>query len=54
MAPHLNEPIHVCKNDSFLVAFPAPKVHTTYGIDFNQVHIHELVISFLTAGRMKF
>ncbi|XP_021909735.1 probable UDP-3-O-acyl-N-acetylglucosamine deacetylase 2 isoform X2 [Carica papaya] len=37
MAPHLNEPIHVCKNDSFLVAFPAPKVHTTYGIDFNQV-----------------
>lgn len=38
MAPYVNEPVHVWKNDSFVAAFPSPKVHITYGIDFPQVH----------------
>lgn len=37
MAPYLNGPIHVSRNDSFVVAFPSPNVHVTVGIDFPQV-----------------
>ncbi|KAI9387011.1 hypothetical protein POPTR_010G106400v4 [Populus trichocarpa] len=37
LAPYLNEPIHVSKNDSFVAAFPSPKVRVSYGIDFPQV-----------------
>lgn len=37
MAPYLNEVVHVLKNDSFAVAFPSPKLHVTYGIDFPEV-----------------
>ncbi|KAL0446724.1 UNVERIFIED_CONTAM: putative UDP-3-O-acyl-N-acetylglucosamine deacetylase 1, mitochondrial [Sesamum latifolium] len=36
LAPYLNEPVHVTKNDSFLAAFPCSKVNITYGIDFPQ------------------
>ncbi|KAJ6890889.1 hypothetical protein NC651_024405 [Populus alba x Populus x berolinensis] len=39
LAPYLNEPIHVSKNDSFVTAFPSPKVRVSYGIDFPQVAI---------------
>ncbi|XP_010272373.1 PREDICTED: probable UDP-3-O-acyl-N-acetylglucosamine deacetylase 2 isoform X2 [Nelumbo nucifera] len=39
MAPYLLEPIHVTKSDSFLVAFPSPKVYITYGINFPQVPV---------------
>ncbi|CAK7326809.1 unnamed protein product [Dovyalis caffra] len=39
LAPYLNEPIHVLKNDSFIAAFPSPKVQISYGIDFPQVAI---------------
>ncbi|KAJ6899050.1 UDP-3-O-acyl-N-acetylglucosamine deacetylase 1 [Populus alba x Populus x berolinensis] len=39
LAPYLNEPIHVSKNDSFVAAFPSPKVRVSYGIDFPQVAI---------------
>ncbi|KAK9276183.1 hypothetical protein L1049_005714 [Liquidambar formosana] len=37
MAPFLDEPVHVWRNDSFIAAFPSPKVHITYGINFPQV-----------------
>ncbi|KAK4850319.1 hypothetical protein QYF36_005639 [Acer negundo] len=37
LAPYLNEPVYVWKNDSFVVAFPSPKLQITYGIDFPQV-----------------
>lgn len=37
MAPALNTPVHVWKNDSFIAAFPSPKVRITYGIEFAQV-----------------
>ncbi|XP_022157774.1 probable UDP-3-O-acyl-N-acetylglucosamine deacetylase 2 isoform X3 [Momordica charantia] len=37
MAPSVNEPVHVWRNDCFLVAFPAEAVRITYGIDFPQV-----------------
>ncbi|KAF6150796.1 hypothetical protein GIB67_020879 [Kingdonia uniflora] len=36
LAPYLHEPVHVWKNDSFVAAFPSPKVHITYGINFPQ------------------
>ncbi|KAL0409020.1 UNVERIFIED_CONTAM: putative UDP-3-O-acyl-N-acetylglucosamine deacetylase 1, mitochondrial [Sesamum radiatum] len=36
LAPYLDEPVHVTKNDSFLAAFPCSKVNITYGIDFPQ------------------
>lgn len=39
MAPSVNEPVHVWRNDCFLVAFPAEAVRITYGIDFPQVQI---------------
>ncbi|KAK1552110.1 hypothetical protein Q3G72_010497 [Acer saccharum] len=37
LAPYLNEPVYVWKNDSFVAAFPSPKLQITYGIDFPQV-----------------
>ncbi|KAJ4710079.1 UDP-3-O-acyl N-acetylglucosamine deacetylase [Melia azedarach] len=37
VAPYLNEPVYVQINDSFVAAFPSPKVHISYGIDFPQV-----------------
>ncbi|XP_047342160.1 probable UDP-3-O-acyl-N-acetylglucosamine deacetylase 1, mitochondrial isoform X2 [Impatiens glandulifera] len=37
MAPFINAPIHVCKGDSFVAAFPSSDVRITYGIDFPQV-----------------
>ncbi|KAL1828990.1 hypothetical protein ACET3Z_007402 [Daucus carota] len=37
LAPFLNEPVHVRKNDSFIAAFPLPKGCLTYGINFPQV-----------------
>ncbi|KAJ8760926.1 hypothetical protein K2173_021964 [Erythroxylum novogranatense] len=36
LAPYLNEPVYVWKNDAFVAAFPSPKVQITYGIDFPQ------------------
>lgn len=39
MAPYVNEPVHVWRNDCYLVAFPASAVRITYGIDFPQVQI---------------
>ncbi|GFP83565.1 probable UDP-3-o-[3-hydroxymyristoyl] n-acetylglucosamine deacetylase 5 [Phtheirospermum japonicum] len=36
LAPYLSEPVHVMKNDSFIAAFPYPKVNITYGIDYPQ------------------
>lgn len=37
LAPYLNKPVHVQKNDSFIAAFPYSKVNITYGIDYPQV-----------------
>ncbi|XP_038892043.1 probable UDP-3-O-acyl-N-acetylglucosamine deacetylase 1, mitochondrial isoform X1 [Benincasa hispida] len=37
MAPYVNQPVHVWRNDCYLVAFPASAVRITYGIDFPQV-----------------
>lgn len=37
MVAHLNKPVHVCKNDSFVAAFPAVETRVTCGIDFPQV-----------------
>lgn len=44
LAPYLNEPLHVSRNDSFMVAFPSPKVRISYGIDFPKVR--SAVLSF--------
>ncbi|KAL5070979.1 hypothetical protein RYX36_021866 [Vicia faba] len=35
-APHVNEPVHVWRNDSFIAAFPSEVVRVTYGINFPQ------------------
>ncbi|KAJ0247522.1 UDP-3-O-acyl-N-acetylglucosamine deacetylase 1 [Hirschfeldia incana] len=37
MVVHLNKPVYVCKNDSFVAAFPALETRITCGIDFPQV-----------------
>ncbi|KAI3909703.1 hypothetical protein MKW98_014120 [Papaver atlanticum] len=37
LAPFINEPVHVWKNDSFIAAFPSPKSCISYGINFPQV-----------------
>lgn len=37
MAPSINEPVHIRKNDAFVAAFPAPEIHITYGINFPKV-----------------
>ncbi|KAJ3673948.1 hypothetical protein LUZ60_005940 [Juncus effusus] len=37
LAPKLIEPIHLHKNDSFIVAFPSSEIRITYGIDFPKV-----------------
>ncbi|XP_061369035.1 probable UDP-3-O-acyl-N-acetylglucosamine deacetylase 1, mitochondrial [Gastrolobium bilobum] len=36
MAPHVNEPVNVWRNDSFIAAFPSEVVQITYGISFPQ------------------
>lgn len=36
LAPFLNEPVHVSRNDSLLAAFPSQKVDISYGINFPQ------------------
>ncbi|KAK7308667.1 hypothetical protein VNO77_42287 [Canavalia gladiata] len=36
MVPHMNEPVHVWRNDSFVAAFPSEVVQITYGINFPQ------------------
>ncbi|KAG9133588.1 hypothetical protein Leryth_016534 [Lithospermum erythrorhizon] len=38
VAPFVDAPVHVCKNDSFIAAFPWPEVNVTYGIDFKQAY----------------
>ncbi|KAL1198270.1 putative UDP-3-O-acyl-N-acetylglucosamine deacetylase 5 [Cardamine amara subsp. amara] len=37
MVAHVNKPVYVCKNDSFVAAFPALETRITCGIDFPQV-----------------
>ncbi|KAH9794532.1 hypothetical protein KPL71_004921 [Citrus sinensis] len=37
VAPFLNQPIYVQREDSFVAAFPSQKVQISYGIDFPQV-----------------
>ncbi|KAH9622719.1 hypothetical protein KSS87_007860, partial [Heliosperma pusillum] len=37
MAPFLDGPVCVKRNDSFLAAFPSPKLLITYGINFSEV-----------------
>lgn len=37
LAPFLNEPIYVSRNDSFIFGFPSPEILITYGIDFSKV-----------------
>ncbi|KAL2347768.1 hypothetical protein Fmac_001768 [Flemingia macrophylla] len=39
MAPHVNEPVYACRNDSFVAAFPSPVVRITYGINFPQAPV---------------
>ncbi|KAE8699028.1 putative N-acetylglucosamine deacetylase 1 [Hibiscus syriacus] len=34
LAPYLNEPLHVLRNDSFIVGLPSSEVRITCGIDF--------------------
>ncbi|KAF1863316.1 hypothetical protein Lal_00031316 [Lupinus albus] len=36
IAPHVNEPVYVWRNDSFVAAFPSEVVQITYGISFPQ------------------
>lgn len=37
MVAHVNKPLYVCKNDSFVAVFPALETRITCGIDFPQV-----------------
>lgn len=37
LVPVLNKPMHVCRNDSFIAAFPAEDVRISYGVSFPQV-----------------
>ncbi|CDP16294.1 unnamed protein product [Coffea canephora] len=37
LAPFLNEPVFVSKNDSFVAAFPSQKTKIRYGIDFSKI-----------------
>ena len=37
MAPFVEEPVHVRRNDSFVAAFPSTEIHITCGINFPKV-----------------
>lgn len=37
MAPFVEEPVHVRRNDSFVAAFPSSEIHITCGINFPKV-----------------
>ncbi|CAH9114523.1 unnamed protein product [Cuscuta europaea] len=36
LAPYVNEPVHVWKNDAFIAAFPCSNIKISYGINFPQ------------------
>ncbi|RAL48072.1 hypothetical protein DM860_017863 [Cuscuta australis] len=36
LAPYVNEPIHMWKNDAFIAAFPSSNIRISYGINFPQ------------------
>lgn len=54
LEPFLNEPVTVWKNDSFIAAFPSPKLHITYGIDFPQVEEERYIFSFASFLSVQF
>lgn len=37
LLPKLHEPVYLWHGNSFLIAFPSPKIQITYGIDFSKV-----------------
>lgn len=37
MAPKIDEPVYLRKDDCFVSAFPSSQIHITYGIDFPKV-----------------
>ncbi|XP_042383959.1 probable UDP-3-O-acyl-N-acetylglucosamine deacetylase 1, mitochondrial isoform X2 [Zingiber officinale] len=37
LVPKLHEPLYLCHRNSFLIAFPSPNIHITYGIDFSKI-----------------
>lgn len=45
MVAHVNKPVYVCKNDSFVAVFPDLETRITCGIDFPQVQslFHKLI-----------
>lgn len=38
MAPFVNAPIHIKRNDSFIAAFPSQEIQITYGINYPEVY----------------
>ncbi|KAK4765110.1 hypothetical protein SAY86_026200 [Trapa natans] len=39
VAPYLNEPVHLSRNDSSMIAFPSSNIRISVGIDFPQVPV---------------
>lgn len=44
MVAHVNKPVYVSKNDSFVAAFPALETRITCGIDFPQVQSYIFIL----------
>lgn len=51
VAPYLNEPVYVFRNDAFVTAFPSPTLQVTCGIDFPQVNsLYMIDLTHLSAA----
>jgi hypothetical protein len=52
MVAHVNKPVYVCKNDTFVAAFPALETRITCGIDFPQVQSNGILTYFLLVHKL--
>jgi len=39
LAPQINEPVYLQRDDCFIAAFPSSQIRISYGIDFPKVYI---------------
>ena len=46
LAPKIDEPVYLCKDDCFVAAFPSSQIHITYGIDFPKVCMFHALLFF--------
>ncbi|KAL6867409.1 hypothetical protein ACP4OV_015433 [Aristida adscensionis] len=50
LAPEINEPVYLRKDECFVAAFPSSQIHITYGIDFPKVRLIVVLVNVITSN----